>query len=664
MRYTFLFLSSLLFSYCSGSKVSYLSSESKLLSEVDRNQSSFNTLPFDTVKLTASYLDANDLVYFRNFNSLTLFSLPLKMLVEQTFNISGLEGIDDNEPELAGVMRMAWTSHDPFLSFAALMEDVAVGKKPYNVLFRPLILHLIQSFRELNPTQKQDYQLNFEFRFQISVDICAMRGYYDLIFEIGKDNVQALRDFVLNFENREELMEIFRANPHYADQYVDTLLSCVQDGMDGVIVDEFGRWMADCIINELPQNYYEGLISLDSIFLEIAISNLCISVNVPESEYSRIHAQIIQLYQNFSGVQEEVSLEFDILLMISDVRFGSFELDDFRRIRYRSLNSEMQRLLTKAALLANKKDIFFESYELYKSLNYGRSIDSIVDFQDLNVNSLQAKCFKMVFEMIQWRPSIFGFESKLFEFISEFYTIRHLEMERDREIVTFEFVLSEKLSEFDFPPVLRIEKQKSRVSEFIGHVLRYMKVVDEEANTAFSRDLANYYNILSITQKVFLESHKLVEFISKYPNLLAFMLEKGIKLEVVGYIQGNLKNYLNLPNFALINQLVQIFSSSNERNLTYLKTDEHLEKMEGIKNATICQLFLKWESNLERDELVAQRGINLVKLLYFEWRMIFAYWIKRYAGDGMQLIRTPEFIEMLKLDFSYETKGLFPPEQS
>jgi hypothetical protein len=664
MRYTFLFLSSLLFSYCSGSKVSYLSSESKLLSEVDRNQSSFNTLPFDTVKLTASYLDANDLVYFRNVNSLTLFSLPLKMLVEQTFNISGLEGIDDNEPELAGVMRMAWTSHDPFLSFAALMEDVAVGKKPYNVLFRPLILHLIQSFRELNPTQKQDYQLNFEFRFQISVDICAMRGYYDLIFEIGKDNVQALRDFVLNFENREELMEIFRANPHYADQYVDTLLSCVQDGMDGVIVDEFGRWMADCIINELPQNYYEGLISLDSIFLEIAISNLCISVNVPESEYSRIHAQIIQLYQNFSGVQEEVSLEFDILLMISDVRFGSFELDDFRRIRYRSLNSEMQRLLTKAALLANKKDIFFESYELYKSLNYGRSIDSIVDFQDLNVNSLQAKCFKMVFEMIQWRPSIFGFESKLFEFISEFYTIRHLEMERDREIVTFEFVLSEKLSEFDFPPVLRIEKQKSRVSEFIGHVLRYMKVVDEEANTAFSRDLANYYNILSITQKVFLESHKLVEFISKYPNLLAFMLEKGIKLEVVGYIQGNLKNYLNLPNFALINQLVQIFSSSNERNLTYLKTDEHLEKMEGIKNATICQLFLKWESNLERDELVAQRGINLVKLLYFEWRMIFAYWIKRYAGDGMQLIRTPEFIEMLKLDFSYETKGLFPPEQS
>lgn len=652
---------------CSGSEVE--DSTTNVSSPRPANRLGIEDISLDMLRHVKDFLDTRDQINLKNVNRFTRESLPLKKLVEQTFNISGLEGIDDNEPELAGVMRMAWTSHDPFLSFAALMEDVAVGKKSYNVLFRPLILHLIQSFRELNPTQKQDYQVNFEFRFEISVerylaDICAMRGYYDLVFEIGKDNVQALRDFVLNFENREELMEIFRANPHYADQYVDTLLSCVRDGMDRMIVDEFGRWMADCIINELPQNYYERLISLDLIFLEIAISNLCISVNVPESEYSRIHAQITQLYQNFSGEQEEVSLEFDILLMISDVRFGSFELDDFRRIRYRSLNSEIQRLLTKAALLANKKDIFFESYDFYKSLNYGSSMDSIVDFQDLNVNSLQAKCFKMVFEMIQWRPLIFRNESKLFEFISEFYTIRHLEMERDSEIVTFEFVLSEKLLEFDFPPVLRIEKQKSRVSEFIGHVLRYMKVVDEEANTAFSRDLANYYNILSITQKVFLESHKLVEFISKYPNLLAFMLEKGIKLEVVEYIQGNLKNYLNLPNFALINQLVQFFSSSNERNLTYLKTDEHLEKMEGIKNDTVCQLFLKWESNLERDELVAQRGINLVKLLYFEWRMIFAYWIKRYDGDGMQLIRTPEFIEMLKLDFSYETKELFPLEQS
>jgi hypothetical protein len=74
------------------------------------------------IRLVATFMKPKDVANLRYVNCLTLSSLSLKKLVEQTFNISGLESISDNEPELACVMTLAHVSHDPFLLFQALIE--------------------------------------------------------------------------------------------------------------------------------------------------------------------------------------------------------------------------------------------------------------------------------------------------------------------------------------------------------------------------------------------------------------------------------------------------------------------------------------------------------------------------------------------------------------
>jgi hypothetical protein len=85
-----------------------------------------------------NFLENQDQFYLKNVNRFTRQALNMKEQVEQTFNIAGLENVDDNEPELAGIMRLAWIHHDPILFFAALMEEVACEKKPYRGLFSVL----------------------------------------------------------------------------------------------------------------------------------------------------------------------------------------------------------------------------------------------------------------------------------------------------------------------------------------------------------------------------------------------------------------------------------------------------------------------------------------------------------------------------------------------
>jgi hypothetical protein len=90
-------------------------------------------LPDDMLRYVNPYLSYQEQDYFRNISGLTLTALTLKKKVEQIFNISGLENVADNEPELAGVLRFSWTSHDPFFAFVALMEDVFSEKRSYEV---------------------------------------------------------------------------------------------------------------------------------------------------------------------------------------------------------------------------------------------------------------------------------------------------------------------------------------------------------------------------------------------------------------------------------------------------------------------------------------------------------------------------------------------------
>lgn len=83
---------------------------------VSRNLS-FNRKPHDMIRNIARFMEPEDIANWRNVNTLALFSLHLKKIVEQIFNITGLESISDNEPELAGVMRLARTSHDDLMLY-------------------------------------------------------------------------------------------------------------------------------------------------------------------------------------------------------------------------------------------------------------------------------------------------------------------------------------------------------------------------------------------------------------------------------------------------------------------------------------------------------------------------------------------------------------------
>jgi hypothetical protein len=156
-------------------------------------KATFNDLRYDIIRHIATFMEPKDIVNWRYVNCLTLSSLSLKKLAEQTFDISGLESISDNEPELAGVLRLARISHDPFLLFKFLINDVVKGKKPYNVLFSPLILHLFKAFSGLGFQEKQECQQSFQILFNSNVEsymikVCLKKGHFDLVLGIVNNN--------------------------------------------------------------------------------------------------------------------------------------------------------------------------------------------------------------------------------------------------------------------------------------------------------------------------------------------------------------------------------------------------------------------------------------------------------------------------------------------
>jgi hypothetical protein len=185
MKYIYLLLSSLVLVSCSGSK---FDNQYKVAVKNGKDgKASFNDLSYDMIRLIATFVEPEDIFNWRYVNCLTLYSLPLKKSVEQTFNIFGLESVADNEPELAGVMRFARISHDPLLLFKALMEDVVEEKKPYKVLFSPLISHLFRAVTSLQENQ-QYFKRNFNNVESYIIKHCFMKNHFDLVLEIVRGN--------------------------------------------------------------------------------------------------------------------------------------------------------------------------------------------------------------------------------------------------------------------------------------------------------------------------------------------------------------------------------------------------------------------------------------------------------------------------------------------
>jgi hypothetical protein len=680
MNYINLLVSGLAITFCSCSEIfndsSKLSLESKTIQI--REMAGFDGLPVDMLRYLNNFLENQDQFYLKNVNRFTRQALNMKEQVEQTFNISGLESVDDNEPELAGVMRLAWIRHDPFLFFAALMEEVAGEKKRYKVILRPLIKHLFYTFRSFNP-QEQEHYLNYT-KIERKDDaicrsvqnrnslapICVKYGHFDLLFELFRDEYfEMVSPFLASSENRDEFFEFFRNNSEYVDEFLNAVIihknKCYSDS---VIV-----WIAGCIIKNLPPSYYEyenKLRNVKWVLSERMIDILILSTNVSESEYSRIHAQVVKLIEIYSGEMVNNPDYAAFFRIINDIRFGSFDLIDFPAVDFDLIirNDHRFHKIAKAALLANKMDLFFFICVKFEPYVWQSKSIQILCFENLNVYDFQAKNFKIIIEMIQADSDLFKDEFLIFSFAMEFYSIKHLKLEGD--LVIFDFVVSENLLEFGFPPELRIQKLKYRIDQYIDLIFLNMKIFNETTINAFIPDWIDYFNVRSNTGIIVVEvTYKFIEFISELPNLLIFMLENGMRLEIDSNIE-TLENYFNLGNFEWTSQIIQ-WTDLHQWKLTKLKTQDHLEKMEKIQKATVAESFLQWEYLFNRN-----RGNPMfpsifeeedAKVKYLEWRSVFAYWIKGSDKEKIKEIQTPEFIKMLKLDFPNETRELFESEQ-
>jgi hypothetical protein len=656
MKYIHLLISSIALSLCSCSTFDNSKYESKSLELV--KQSSLTGIPVDLLLYINSFLGIQDQYYMRDLNKFTRNALTLKRKVEQTFHISGLDNIDDNEPELAGVMRLAWTSHNPILFFVGLVEQVVAGKKPYNVLFRPLMLHLIKAYRSLDHDEKQKFLQYLRRRFQTSVGgyfakVCATKGHLDLVFEIAMNDGQLSRDLFSNFKNRKELMEFLREKPHYARQYLDSILN-IQDSMKKL--SEIGIWIKECIISNLDQEYYISLFSGNPKSFEFIVTRLFLSTNVPESEYAKIYAQIVNIFDNYSGNMANTH-NFAVLRMINDIRFGSFDLCIFQNFDFGSIDKGLQVVLVKAALLSNNERLFSDIFAKYQSVFGKKVIDQIVSFDELTVKDYQAKNFNVIFFMIQSNPQIFSFEDIFLIFVTKFYAIKHFKLEND--LFIFEFAVSEHLSAFEFPQTLQIKSDFRSSDIFIENSLKHMKVFNENTVTTFIYDLIDYYKLCSKSRIINFASYEVIEMISKNPDLLSYMLENGIKLQL-RTDNDTLEKYFDLPNFDLTNEVIE-WPSLHQWKLTNLRTQDHLAKLERIEKKNVVESFLKWDQSTM--SINYWFGRENFKLIYFEWRSVFAYWLKRYNGDRMIEIQTSDFVTLLNLDFPTETRNLFREEE-
>jgi hypothetical protein len=521
--------------------------------------------------------------------------------------------------------------------------------------------------------------------------ICVKNGHFDLLFELFKDKkFEIVHHFLASSENRDFFFEFLSNNSEYVDQFLNALIIHENENCsDSVVV-----WIAGCIIKNLPQSYYENKMrTVNQVLSESMIDILILSTNVPEYEYSRIHAQVVKLFEIYSSELVNDPDYAAFFRIINDIRFGSFNLIDFQAVDFDLIIRYDHRIrhIAKAALLANKTDLFLNICSKIEQKDWEFNLRQILYFENFNVYDFQAKNFKIIIEKIQADSHLFKDEFLIFSFVMKFYSIKHLKLEGN--LVTFDFVVSENLLEFGFPPELRIQRLKYCIDQYIEGIFLNTKIFNETSINTFIPDLIEYFNIRSYTGNTFADyfiksftfipdlidyynsrsnieivlftSYEFIEFISASPNILMFMLKNGIRLKIASNIE-TLGKYLNLNNFELTCQIIQ-WTDLHQWNLTKLKTQDHLEKMEKIQNKTVAESFLQWEYLFNRN-----RGNPMfssifeeedAKVKYFEWRSVFAYWIKGIDKERIKEIKTPEFIEMLKLDFPKETSEFLQSEQ-
>jgi hypothetical protein len=116
----------------------------------------------------------------------------------------------------------------------------------------------------------------------------------------------------------------------------------------------------------------------------------------------------------------------------------------------------------------------------------------------------------------------------------------------------------------------------------------------------------------------------------------------------------NIEKYLDLPNLEDIAQIIGQVHFCFEC-LTRLKTKKHFEIFEKIQKRSVAQCYLNWELELKR---------KVTDFEYFQWRLVFDYWIKGDQKQRIREIRSPAIINMLKIEFPAEIRKLLQYENS
>ena len=265
-----------------------ISHESQVqVSPPSKSRNIFEYLPADICFLIGSYFK-NPVAKLGSINK-NLFGIfhnefSLKYFVHRKFYIPELKCAEENEPELAGILNWCISSRSRHLAlFGSLMEDIGSGKKPYKVLFRPLIHYLARTFKtsDLELQQKYtQYLIRKESSFEGNLGrICAENGHFDLAFEFLQNNPENLLRYLSEVKNRAELNNFFKSNRtlafHYeraliilfadvsADRINDILINyelTYLNASESALIMYVLKWIGECIIYDMPEEFYTEIL--------------------------------------------------------------------------------------------------------------------------------------------------------------------------------------------------------------------------------------------------------------------------------------------------------------------------------------------------------------------------------------------------------------------
>ena len=573
------------------------------------------------------------------------------------FNIPELMGVDKSEPELPDIFNLAWCRNDPFLLFGCLFEDISSGKKPYKVIFRPLIWYLARTFKELTMEDPDNFIAYFGSKFYSSFEIhmaniCAKNGHFDLVFEFLIEIPEDLIKCLTGIEDRQDLMKFFKSNSRLAIQYEHTLIYFMSIKIsDDETKREYSRislkWITDCILYDAPEEFYNDMFNLIPELLKLLNDELFFRLricDVPESEYPRIHFQMRKLINVLTDT------DYDFYSLINDIRFGN---DEPQSLNLSNFDEKGLVFIAEAAFFGNKLNLFLEIYDKFN--NYTSSngqrytiLDSIVTLIELNNLRMKKNNCKLIYKLIASVSSSEDFLHNYLRFLAKLYAVKGFKLE-GISLFIFEFVALEDLMALVFPPKINVKTDKMLnqyfINYFIENVFSYIKVVDEQTVSSF---LAVYKKSHYFKKEHF-ASIQLLELISKSPNLLQRFKEADIKFRLYDDPKS-METYLNIPNVESIFEIFYV--DVYPMILAKLKTKRHLEAVESIQPRTaVSQYLLDPQSSF---------GEWITESDYFQWRLVFSYWIRSYQRQRIREITSPAIIKLLKLEFPEEMNHILP----